>query len=151
MSAKSLYLCLTLCDPVDCSLPGSFIHGILQARILEWVAISFSTATQGFEPRSPALQADSLPSEPQGKLLCVGRCKWLGSLNSFLSYASQLSGTTSCFLINYILNSSFTIHWRKWMMLWMAATCDSLHPSQLLSAYSGSSRHLPRKWLMAAG
>ena len=34
--------CLTLCDPVDCSPPGSSIHGILQARILEWVAISFS-------------------------------------------------------------------------------------------------------------
>ena len=34
--------CPTLCDPVDCSPPGSFIHGILQARILEWVAISFS-------------------------------------------------------------------------------------------------------------
>ena len=35
-------LCLTLCDSVDCSLPDSSIHGILQARILEWVAISFS-------------------------------------------------------------------------------------------------------------
>ena len=35
-------LCLTLCDPVDCSPPGSSVHGILQARILEWVAISFS-------------------------------------------------------------------------------------------------------------
>ena len=34
--------CLTLCDPMDCSLPGSTIHGIFQARILEWVAISFS-------------------------------------------------------------------------------------------------------------
>ena len=34
--------CLTLCDPMDCSLPGSSIHGIFQARILEWVAISFS-------------------------------------------------------------------------------------------------------------
>ena len=34
--------CLTLCDPVDCSLPGSSIHGILQARIQEWLAISFS-------------------------------------------------------------------------------------------------------------
>ena len=34
--------CLTLCDPVDCSLPGSSVHGIFQARILEWVAISFS-------------------------------------------------------------------------------------------------------------
>ena len=34
--------CLTLCDPMDCSLPGSSVHGILQARILEWVAVSFS-------------------------------------------------------------------------------------------------------------
>ena len=34
--------CLTLCDPMDYSLPGSSAHGILQARILEWVAISFS-------------------------------------------------------------------------------------------------------------
>ena len=32
----------TLCDPMDCSLPGSSVHGIFQARILEWVAISFS-------------------------------------------------------------------------------------------------------------
>ena len=34
--------CPTLCDPMDCSPPGSSVHGILQARILEWVAISFS-------------------------------------------------------------------------------------------------------------
>ena len=34
--------CPTLCDPIDCSLPGSSVHGILQARILEWVAIAFS-------------------------------------------------------------------------------------------------------------
>ena len=35
-------LCSTLCDPVDCSLPGFSVHGILQERILEWVTISFS-------------------------------------------------------------------------------------------------------------
>ena len=35
-------LCPTLCDPMDCSLPGSSIHRIFQARILEWIAISFS-------------------------------------------------------------------------------------------------------------
>ena len=34
--------CLTLCDPMDCSPPGSFVHRILQARILEWVAMPFS-------------------------------------------------------------------------------------------------------------
>ena len=41
-AAKSLQSCLTLCDPIDCSPPGSPIPGILQARTLEWVAISFS-------------------------------------------------------------------------------------------------------------
>ena len=41
-AAKSLQLCLTLCDPTDGSLPGFSIPGILQARILEWVSISFS-------------------------------------------------------------------------------------------------------------
>ena len=34
--------CLTLCDPMDCSLPGSSVHGIRQARVLEWGAIAFS-------------------------------------------------------------------------------------------------------------
>ena len=42
MCAKALQSCLTLCDPMDCSLPGSSVHGILQARILEWVAMSSS-------------------------------------------------------------------------------------------------------------
>ena len=40
--AKSLQLCPTLSDPMDCSLPGSSIHGIFQARVLEWGAIAFS-------------------------------------------------------------------------------------------------------------
>ena len=42
--AKSLQSCLTLCDPIDGSPPGSVVPGILQARTLEWVAISFSSA-----------------------------------------------------------------------------------------------------------
>jgi len=37
--------CPTLCDPMDCSLPGSFVHGIFQAIVLEWIAISFSRAS----------------------------------------------------------------------------------------------------------
>ena len=43
-AAKSLQSCLTLCDPKDVSPPGSAVPGILQARTLEWVAISFSNA-----------------------------------------------------------------------------------------------------------
>ena len=61
--------CLTLCNPMDCSLPGSSLHGILQARILEWVAIFLLQGiflTQGLEPRSSAFKADALTSEPPG-------------------------------------------------------------------------------------
>ena len=43
-TAKSLQLCPTLCDPIDISPPDSAVPGILQARTLEWVAISFSSA-----------------------------------------------------------------------------------------------------------
>ena len=44
-AAKSLQSCLTLCDSTDCSLPGPSIHGIFQARVLEWVAIAYSVLT----------------------------------------------------------------------------------------------------------
>ena len=56
-------------DPADCSLPGSSVHGILQARILEWVAIPGDLPYPRIEPRSPALEADALTSEPPGKSL----------------------------------------------------------------------------------
>ena len=55
---------LTLCDPMDCSLPGSSIHGILQARVLEWVAVSFSRVSSQTRDRA-------LLSEPPGKPPCL--------------------------------------------------------------------------------
>ena len=64
--------CPTLCDPVDCSPPDSSVHAVLQARILEWVAILFSRGSS--QPRSPALQTDSLASEPPGKPFQQDRC-----------------------------------------------------------------------------
>ena len=56
-----------LCDPGGCSLPGCSDYGILQARVLDWVAISFSRGSSQprVEPRSPALEADALTSEPR--------------------------------------------------------------------------------------
>ena len=50
-------LCLTLCDPMDCSLPGSSVHGIFQTMVLEWIAISFSRdlPKPGIKPGSPTL------------------------------------------------------------------------------------------------
>ena len=71
--AKSLQSCLTLCDPMDCNPPGFSVHGIPQARILEWVVISSSRGiflTQGSNLCLLCLlhwQAGSLPLVPPGK------------------------------------------------------------------------------------
>ena len=67
--AKLLYSCPTLCDPVDCSLPASSVHGILQARILQWVANSFSRGifpTQGSNPGLPHCGQTLYPLSHQG-------------------------------------------------------------------------------------
>ena len=81
--------CPTLCDPMGYSPPGSSVHGVLQARILEWVAIPFSRdlPDPGIEPRSPALQADSLLSEPPGNLVLNGIL--ITSLKGILLYISN--------------------------------------------------------------
>ena len=81
--------CLHLCDPMDCSLPGSSVHGIFQARVLEWVAISSprDLPDAGIEPGSPALQADALPSEPQG--VCRGCILSLCLFNLYAEYIIQ--------------------------------------------------------------
>ena len=72
--------CLTLCNPIDCNLPGTSVHGILQARTLECVFVPSRGSPQPRdEPRCPMLQADSLPSEPPEKSKNTG----VGSL-SFL-------------------------------------------------------------------
>ena len=47
--SKVAQSCPTLCDPMDCNLPGSSVHGIFQVRVLEWVAISFSRGSS--QPR----------------------------------------------------------------------------------------------------
>ena len=61
-------LCPTLCNPMDYT-----IHAIFQARILEWMPFPSpgDLPNPGVEPRSPTLQADSLPAEPQGKPMDV--------------------------------------------------------------------------------
>ena len=63
-------LCPTLCDPMDCSPPGSSVHRILSQEY--WSGLPFPSPGDlpdpGIEPKSPVLQADSLPTEPPGKL-----------------------------------------------------------------------------------
>ena len=76
--------CPTLCNPMYCSLPGSSVHGILQARILDWIAIPSpeDLLNPEVKPGSPVLQADSLLSEPPGKPC---KSKYSPSFSSFLS------------------------------------------------------------------
>ena len=74
MHTQSLQSFRTLCDPMDCSPPGSSVHGILQARILEWVVMPSSgdlpdPRIKLVSPMSPALQEDFLPTESPGKPL----------------------------------------------------------------------------------
>ena len=62
--------CPTLCDAMDCSLPGSSVHGIFQARILEWVAVVRDLPDSGIEPTSPtspALAGRFFTTVPPGK------------------------------------------------------------------------------------
>ena len=96
------------CDPMVCSLSGSSVHGILQARILEWVAISFSEdlPNPGIKPRSPALQSDSLPAEPPGKL------EW--NLKSFVNWKKKNLCTEEFFLfaLGHTLGYSFQKVWK---------------------------------------
>ena len=100
-----LQSCLTLCDPMD------LVHGILQARILDWVAFPFSRdlPNSGIEPRSPTLEADSLPAEPQWKPKNTG----VGSLSLLQQiFQTQESnwGLLHCRRILYQLSSQGSTH-----------------------------------------
>ena len=72
--------CLTLCDPMDCSLPGSFLHGIFQARVLEWVAIAMFIA------------ALFTVAKIQKHHKCPWRDKWIEKLQYRTSLVVQWSG-----------------------------------------------------------
>ena len=82
VKVKVAQLCPTLYDPVDYK-----VHGILQARILEWVAFAFSRGSSRprDRTRSPALQVDSLPAEPYGKPKNIG----VGSLLKSISLGDK--------------------------------------------------------------
>ena len=55
VKSEAAQSCPTLCDPIDCSLSGSSVHGIFQARVLEWIAISFSKGIFPTQESNPGL------------------------------------------------------------------------------------------------
>ena len=105
--------CPTLCDPIDCSLLGSSVHGIFQAIVLEWMDISFSRdlPNPGLEPKSPTLQVDSLPSEPPGKPCCPRNSQESSQAPQFESISSSvlslLYSPTLTYIHNYWKTRSF--------------------------------------------
>ena len=95
MGPKVLFAqsCLTLCDPVDYNLPGSSVPGILQARILEWVAISFSNSCMHVKSLQSCLTlCDPMDSSPPGSsvhgILWARILEWVArNGNELLLYA----------------------------------------------------------------
>ena len=92
LGVKSRHSCPILCSPMDCSLPSSSVHGILQARILEWVAMPSSrgfSLNQGLNPHLSLFlnwQAGSLPLAPSRKptyaCMCVCVCMYIYTVTS---------------------------------------------------------------------
>ena len=98
--------CPTLCDPMDYT-----VHGILQARILEWVQFPSpgDLPNPGIKPRSPALHPDSLPTEPQGKTKNTGMGN--SSLLQRIFLIQELTwGLLHCRWIFYQLSSKESQH-----------------------------------------
>ena len=121
--AQSLYSCLTLCHPLDCSLSGSSIYGTPQARILQWVAITSSKElpNPGIKPAfpmAPALQVDYLPLSYLGKLPLMNIIHFR---KNFGNGVSKTIIELSIFFKNFFLkthqhkhNTMFT-----WLILWI--------------------------------
>ena len=110
----------TLCEPMDCSLPGSPVRGILQAKILEWLVFPSprDRSDAGIKPGSPALQADSLPSEPPHVIFKIY------SLNMFQVYNALLLITINTL---YLGSSE-----------WINLIAGSVYPSTKISPFPQS-------------
>ena len=109
-------LCLTLCDPMDCSLPGSFIHGIFQARVLEWDAIAFSK--QSSEVAKKSQTQVCLTPKPFWKILGFLDFLikfWINRMAIILFFSFFDHGTCKYFWAT----SSKCIHvyWLSWFLL----------------------------------
>ena len=134
--------CPTLCDPINCSPQGSYVHGISQARILEWVAISSSKGSSWSRDQTPSFQADSLPLShqrgPNPSILalniwlakkCIqvfhmyGKTKMNFLANPIHRYLTQLGPLKLCVLILLICVLSVIFEYR---LLWKSDVISEL-------------------------
>ena len=106
--------CPTLCDPVDHSPPGSSIHGILQARILEWVAISFSRASS--QPR------DQTHVSCLSVCVCmcvnISVCVYTYKCKLYV-YCTCMYICMLCFFRYYVKNFKYILKWEQWSLNWV--------------------------------
>ena len=111
-------LCPTLCDPIDCSLPGSSVHGIFQAKILEWVAISFS-------------RISSQPRDWNWISRIVNRCFTIWATREpfiLVGLRTHLSTTEGFWLKVCLFLSSFTVVFSNWFCkLYLISQTTHLH------------------------
>ena len=137
--------CLTLCDPMDCSPPGCSVHGISQARILEWIAISYfrGSSQKGLNLHlfaSPALAGRFFTTwatgEASGSPTHLLRHSAKSSLNNHICKTCKyLDGDTSLSVMsislvlsdggNLSLSEEMLFHWYKWV--WMRITTGICH------------------------
>ena len=127
--AKSLQSCSTPCDPMDCSPPGSSVHGILQARILEWVAVSSSMGSS--QPRDQihvsyvsSLVGGFFTTSTTGKVEWPSK-QWFSKyspLGNSISITCRLGGNTRS-------QAPPQIHWVKKLWGWSPGTCILTTPS----------------------
>ena len=115
--------CPTVCDPMDCSPPGSSVHGISQVRILEWIAISSSGGFSDpwIELVSPALVGKSFTTESLGKPICI--------------HISTLLNSFPTLVITEHWIQFLVLHCRPLLVIYFiwSSVCMSVPTSQLIS------------------
>ena len=102
--AKPLQLCLSLRDPMDCSLPGSSVHGILQARTQEWVAMpSFRGSSQlGDQTCVSCTVGGFFTAEPQGKSKCPLIDKWIKTMCLYMQWNDKQPFIKQKIILRYV-------------------------------------------------
>ena len=143
---------LILCDPMDCSLLGSSVHGILQAKILEWVAMPSSgdLSNPGIEPSSPvppSLQADSSLFESPGKPTHIPKTLE----NSFL-WLAELWVIFICFLSSFLslFSISKVFSLRKENAISCFGEQTAIHPTTCSTHHFNSCFDLSGRWVLAS-